>query len=366
MVFNVVVRDRIAVNVNPDAKLVCGNPGDDIVIDFDDEWSDYPTKTARFIFNYHPVDVVFDGNTVKTPMIKNASLVKVGFFAGDLHTTTPAVILANKSILCEDGLPDDPTPDVYAQIMERLNNGGGKGGPSIIDVLELPTDDIDDTVFYRLPKGYIVCNRGLVTDNCFIVDGLPATGEPVTLDGQDINAGYYNSRDGEVYGYLPSTLASAVGIPAGWYSFAQLAPVFGVGWSGVIWKVLDCPMDGSFAFLLECNIYHHKGAWQNVTSASGSNGYVIHVPVDEIKIDGSRVLIELSESWDNFIPYLYSGGCVWLDLRGVGTYMIAAVTGAIYSNVNNCFYLYGAFDSGDGIKVIIECTCANGTWVPRG
>ena len=53
--------------------------------------------------------------------------VYIGVFAGDLHTSTPAYIGCEKSILCDGGAPADPTPDVYAQILALLaeiNKGG--------------------------------------------------------------------------------------------------------------------------------------------------------------------------------------------------------------------------------------------------
>ena len=85
-------------------------------------------KTARFIYNGKKADVVFEGSDCVAPVIVNATTCEVGVFAGDLQTTTPALISCQKSILCRDGVPDDPTPDVYAQLMqeiEKLKKSGG-------------------------------------------------------------------------------------------------------------------------------------------------------------------------------------------------------------------------------------------------
>lgn len=119
------VNNKIAESIND--CIVCGNSDYIIEFAFDEEWQAYNVKTARFIYNNTAVDVVFEGNRVAVPVIKNATVVAVGAFAGDLHTTTPALISCSKSILCEKGLPPDPTPEVYAQIMELLNKGGGSG-----------------------------------------------------------------------------------------------------------------------------------------------------------------------------------------------------------------------------------------------
>ena len=102
---------------------VCGNSEFVVGFVFDKEWNEFETKTARFIHGGGHTDIVFTGNECKVPVILNAKRMEVGVFAGDLHTTTPAVVNCRKSILCDSGTPEDPAPDVYAQIMELLNAG---------------------------------------------------------------------------------------------------------------------------------------------------------------------------------------------------------------------------------------------------
>ena len=146
------------------------------------------------------------------------------------------------------------------------------GGTAIVDVLELPTENIDESVFYRIPKGTFVSGQGVMEAAAVhIVDGLPPSGDPVTTNGQSVNAGYYNLQDGDVYGYLPAQLAGAVGVPAGWYPFSTLAPVFGVGWLGVIGNILDCPMDGSIGLLMEGDMWYFKYGWRSI-NAIGHKG----------------------------------------------------------------------------------------------
>lgn len=113
---------------SPEEEIVCGNSDYYIEFAFDSEWDGYDVKTARFIYSGKKTDVVFKGNTVQVPVMSNTTKVLVGVFSGDLRTSTPAVIVCRPSILCKGGMPADPTPDVYAQIMEMLNgwNGGGQ------------------------------------------------------------------------------------------------------------------------------------------------------------------------------------------------------------------------------------------------
>lgn len=122
----IVIRRKKA--ANPVNRIVCGNKDYQVVFDFDAEWLDYPVKTARFIYAGQFTDVVFEGNTCQVPLLQGVDMVAVGVFAGDLITSTPAVIGCDRSILCDEGAPAEPSPDVYAQIMELLNSGGVPGG----------------------------------------------------------------------------------------------------------------------------------------------------------------------------------------------------------------------------------------------
>ena len=119
-VISIPVRRKKA--ISPAAHIVCGNSDYQISFNFDEEWGGHDVKTARFIWGEQFVDVVFTGDICDVPVISNAAWCAVGVFAGDLRTTTPATIACDKSILCGEGVPADPPPDVYAQIMELLNS----------------------------------------------------------------------------------------------------------------------------------------------------------------------------------------------------------------------------------------------------
>ena len=114
------VKNKIA--KSPAAHIVCGNSDFEIKFLLDEEWAAYETKTARFSYNGQNIDVIFDGDTCAVPILRGAKTCAVGVYAGDLHTTTPALVTCRASILCKDGVPSDPAPDVYAQLMEKLNS----------------------------------------------------------------------------------------------------------------------------------------------------------------------------------------------------------------------------------------------------
>jgi N-acetylneuraminic acid mutarotase len=134
------VKDKRATYNRRGGEIVCGNRDYQIRFAFDEEWDAYPVKTARFIAGGIPTDVIFEGDTVAVPIIHNAWSVSVGVFAGNLRTTTPALIPCQKSVLCESGEPADPPPDVYAQIMGVLEEVGAATGPNIAYGDTAPTD----------------------------------------------------------------------------------------------------------------------------------------------------------------------------------------------------------------------------------
>lgn len=112
--------------------IVCGNSGYTVNFTFDTDWDGMEYKTARFVYvqagEVKYQDVVFAGTTAEVPVMANTKEVRVGVFAGELRTSTPAVIPCELSIRCGTGAPDDPTPSQYDQIMALLAAGGGGGG----------------------------------------------------------------------------------------------------------------------------------------------------------------------------------------------------------------------------------------------
>lgn len=115
------VRDKIAKQSDREV-YVCGNSDFTVAFSFDAEWDAYTAKTARFKYNGVFQDVPFTGNVCPMPIISNTNTIQIGVYAGDLHTTTAANVMARKSILCGDGTHDAPPEDVYNKIMELLND----------------------------------------------------------------------------------------------------------------------------------------------------------------------------------------------------------------------------------------------------
>ena len=111
---HVMVSNKIATYQKRDGFIVCGNSDYQIQFFFDEEWDAHPNKTARFIRNGEFTDVKFTGDTCPVPIIQNAYALKVGVYAGELCTTTPAVIECKHSILCAGAAPSAENNRFYA------------------------------------------------------------------------------------------------------------------------------------------------------------------------------------------------------------------------------------------------------------
>lgn len=108
------VVNKVASYQKRDGAIVCGNSDYQILFTFDSEWEAYAEKTARFIVNGTFTDVDFQGNTCPVPIIRNASQMEVGVYAGNLTTTTSAVIPALLSVLCGGEAPTPENDKNYA------------------------------------------------------------------------------------------------------------------------------------------------------------------------------------------------------------------------------------------------------------
>lgn len=118
--------------VADDVLVVCGNSDYVLSFAFDEEWDAYKTKTMRLdLLNGTYIDTVFNGTSCALPVIQNRRRVAVGAYAGDLHTTTPAILRCVRSITDLGGSPAAPSEDVYAQVMELLNERQRLWYPSV-------------------------------------------------------------------------------------------------------------------------------------------------------------------------------------------------------------------------------------------
>lgn len=110
----ITVNNRVATYRKVDGAIICGNSDYVIAFTFDSEWDGVSKKTARFIWGGQYFDVEFEGTQCTAPVIDNATEVEVGVYAGDLRTTTSAVIDCLPSILSGGQQPNPGTGQHYS------------------------------------------------------------------------------------------------------------------------------------------------------------------------------------------------------------------------------------------------------------
>lgn len=151
----------------------------------------------------------------------------------------------------------------------------GNGGGGIIDVTELPTTNIDENALYRTIVPTFYMDGKAQSTTIHIVNGLPTSGDPFTLDGQTLNAGYYNNNDGVLYFYVTEELA-AMGLPVGWLTADQIAQIFdamlagGAGmitYGGVFVSQADVVGNPYMYLIVQRPLYFYKdGKWREVAT----------------------------------------------------------------------------------------------------
>lgn len=127
-IVNIKVKNRVAVWDDTSSEIICDNRDYTVTVDFDDEWSEIETKTARVYESGQYTDIVFTGNSFTAPPVHDTLIALIGIFSGDI-TTTPAIVPCKKSILSNGGEIADPPDDVYKQIIDMIESGMLKGEP---------------------------------------------------------------------------------------------------------------------------------------------------------------------------------------------------------------------------------------------
>lgn len=220
----------------------------------------------------------------------------------------------------------DSFPDKEArQAIENL----GTGGAAIIDVLELPEEDINDKAFYRLLSGTLIYNQYDQREynrRCICVNELPKVGQPVTTDMTDLLV-YYSIADNDAYGYITLELGASAGVPEGWYTLAMLAPVFETPWEGIVTDINDDPHDDSFRLLLTKDYYIYQDEWCKLPFACEK------APRFDIQWDGvigDRFALDLSSIGKDEGLYLVKVSSMVLTAK--------EIIGAKYTQANNNDY----------------------------
>ena len=120
----IVVTEKIA-TVNGTPLIVCDNSDYTIKFTFDTEWAAADNKIARFSFLKNGlnryIDVPIENDACNVPILSDIEAVAVGAYAGNLQTTTGAVIKCKKSILSGGSKEDLSRENEQANAVARKN-----------------------------------------------------------------------------------------------------------------------------------------------------------------------------------------------------------------------------------------------------
>ena len=182
------VRDKCA---EGKGVVICNNSDYTVVWDLDGEWTPYGTKTMRVnLADGTYQDVVFTGDNAPLPVLTASGWVSVGLYAGDLHTSRAARLLALSSVLTPVGSPAAPAEDVYAQIMAKLNELSTVSPEDIAKAVEdhlaeHPIEETDPTV----PEWAKADITGAAVGQIAKIAAVDASGVPTAWEPVDMPSG---------------------------------------------------------------------------------------------------------------------------------------------------------------------------------
>ena len=103
---------------------VCGNSGDTVRFDFDEEWAAYPDKTAHIAIDSasgrSETEIPFQGDICTLPPVRQTSLVMIGVSAGDIRTAACARIPYAACITDIKAEENRPQADLYNRLLAEL------------------------------------------------------------------------------------------------------------------------------------------------------------------------------------------------------------------------------------------------------
>lgn len=133
------VVDKVPIVVSGPQYVVCDNSDYTVVWQLDEEWAQFESRTMQVNYKDGTYErVLFTGDTCALPAIPVKDWFYIGLFAGDIHTTRPAKLFANRAITTDSGEERDPTPDGYAQAIKALdgkldkNQGADNAGKALV------------------------------------------------------------------------------------------------------------------------------------------------------------------------------------------------------------------------------------------
>ncbi len=118
---NITVAHKVA--VSDTQSIVCDNSNYVVVWDLDEEWAAYDTKAMHLTYSdgTHAVRI-FSGQRVTLPVVTVPGKVGISLYAGDISTSSEALITAKPSGRTGCDPVPDPGTGLYEQLLAALND----------------------------------------------------------------------------------------------------------------------------------------------------------------------------------------------------------------------------------------------------
>lgn len=154
------VVDKVPIVVSGPQYVVCDNSDYTVVWQLDEEWAQFESRTMQVNYKDGTYErVLFAGNSCTLPAIPVKDWFCVGLFAGDIHTTRPARLLAVRSATTDCGEERDSMPNGYAQAIKALdgkldkNQGADNAGKALVigDDGNVVPGEVQGSGSYTLP-----------------------------------------------------------------------------------------------------------------------------------------------------------------------------------------------------------------------
>ena len=134
------VADKVPELVSmPPRGITCDNSDYTVVWQLDEEWAQFEHRTMQVNYSDGTYErALFTGDSCALPAIPVKDWFYVGLFAGDIHTTRPVRLFANRAITTDSGEERDPMPNGYAQAIAALdgkldkNQGVANAGKALV------------------------------------------------------------------------------------------------------------------------------------------------------------------------------------------------------------------------------------------
>lgn len=148
-ILHIKVVGKVAELTEQNFELVGGNSDYKVIFDFDSAWEGHGAKTALFVFGDKTIHKPFDGDVCEGVAVSNCTTCYIGVFSGDIITTTSATVCVRQSITDIGGMPQDPEPSVYNEIIDLINQKVTGLGEPYEDIPEMDGEGFEgDTARY--------------------------------------------------------------------------------------------------------------------------------------------------------------------------------------------------------------------------